>query len=177
MQGEDLGKVEEVMLDVENGCVSYVVLSHGGFLGMGDKLFAVPWNALDVDIDNHELVLDISRERFENAPGFDKSEWPDFSSEEYGGQIHEFYGLDRPSWYSSSRIGQRGGMSRAESEGPAGSYGVDYEPEGTERPLGSFGDRSVGDGRSREDFELMDCDEAGLTEEERIRCREQRRVA
>ena len=44
--GADLGHVEDIMLDVGRGKVAYAVLSFGGFLGMGNKLFAVPWQAL-----------------------------------------------------------------------------------------------------------------------------------
>ncbi len=47
--GEDLGKVEEIMLDVPGGRIAYAVLSFGGMLGIGDKLFAVPWSALRLD--------------------------------------------------------------------------------------------------------------------------------
>src|SRR6266545_4609381 len=49
--GEDLGKIEEIMIDVPTGRVAYAVLSFGGFLGLGDKLFAVPWGNLTLDED------------------------------------------------------------------------------------------------------------------------------
>jgi len=49
--GDDLGSVKEIMVDIPSGRVAYAVLSFGGFLGMGDKLFAVPWSALTVDED------------------------------------------------------------------------------------------------------------------------------
>jgi sporulation protein YlmC with PRC-barrel domain len=68
--GEDLGKVEEIMLDVPGGRIAYAVLS------FGDKLFAVPWSGLRLDQEKHEFILDVSRERLENASGFDKSNWP-----------------------------------------------------------------------------------------------------
>ena len=75
-EGEDLGKLEEIMIDVDTGQVGYAVVSFGGFLGMGDKLFAVPWRTLRIDTDEHELVLDLPREVLENAPGMDRDEWP-----------------------------------------------------------------------------------------------------
>jgi sporulation protein YlmC with PRC-barrel domain len=95
--GEDLGKIEEIMIDIHGGRVAYAVLSFGGFLGMGNKLFAVPWHALTVDLDNHEFVLDVGRETLENAPGFDKSDWPDMADPDWGAQIHRHYGRT-PYW-------------------------------------------------------------------------------
>jgi sporulation protein YlmC with PRC-barrel domain len=95
--GEDLGKIEEIMLDIHSGRIAYAVLSFGGFLGMGNKLFAVPWHSLRVDLENHEFVLDVSRETLENAPGFDKDDWPDMADPDWGAQIHRHYGRS-PYW-------------------------------------------------------------------------------
>jgi sporulation protein YlmC with PRC-barrel domain len=90
--GEDLGKVEEIMLDVPRGRIAYAVLSFGGFLGIGDKLFAVPWSALRLNTAEHEFILDVSRETLENAPGFDKSHWPDMADPAFGAKVHSHYG-------------------------------------------------------------------------------------
>ncbi|HUP00873.1 MAG TPA: PRC-barrel domain-containing protein [Gemmatimonadota bacterium] len=95
--GEDLGKVEDFMLDLSNGRIRYAVLSFGGFLGMGDKLFAVPPEALRIDTENNELILDVERERLENAPGFDKDHWPETSDHEWERSVYEFYG-STPYW-------------------------------------------------------------------------------
>lgn len=89
--GEKLGKVEELMIDIENGGVAYAVLSFGGFLGMGDKLFAMPWNKVTVDETNHQLVVDVPKERLEKAPGFDKDHWPDFSNLDQRATIDRYY--------------------------------------------------------------------------------------
>jgi len=75
--GEDLGKIEELMIDLDHGRVAYAVLSFGGLFGIGDKLFAVPLEAMRVDPENHRFVLDVERERLDEAPGFDKDDWPD----------------------------------------------------------------------------------------------------
>jgi len=91
-RGEDLGTIEDIMLDIDDGRIAYAVVSFGGFLGIGDKLFAVPWNSLHVDADNHRFILDIPKEKLENAPGFDKSNWPDFADRSLGREIHKFYG-------------------------------------------------------------------------------------
>ena len=67
--GEKLGKLEHVMIDVPTGRVAYGVLSFGGFLGMGDKLFAIPWHALRLDPSNHRFILDVDKETLKHAPG------------------------------------------------------------------------------------------------------------
>lgn len=90
--GDDLGDLKEIMLDVRSGTVSYAVLSFGGFLGMGDKLFAVPWDALTLDTVNKHLVLDIDKKRLEDAPGFDKDHWPDMADPIWENEIHTYYG-------------------------------------------------------------------------------------
>ena len=68
--GDELGKIETMMLDVRAGRIAYAVLSFGGFLGVGDKLFAIPWSAFTLDARKQRLVLDISRQRLESPPGF-----------------------------------------------------------------------------------------------------------
>lgn len=77
-QGKDLGKVEDVLVNVNSGRVQYTVLSFGGFLGMGDKLFAFPLDAFDRSQQGDELVLNVSEERLKNAEGFDKDNWPNY---------------------------------------------------------------------------------------------------
>jgi len=89
---EDLGDIKEFMLDMTTGRVSYAVLSFGGFLGMGDKLFAVPWNALKLDTVNKRFVLNIDKAKLENAPGFDKDNWPNMSDQTWAQGIHSYYG-------------------------------------------------------------------------------------
>ena len=71
-QDEDLGDIKEIILDMRSGEVSYAVLSFGGFLGMGEKLFAVPWDALTLDTENKRFVLNVDKESLKDAPGFDK---------------------------------------------------------------------------------------------------------
>lgn len=90
---EELGEIKEIMLDMRTGEVSYAVLSYGGFLGMGDKLFAVPWDALTLDAKNEGFTLDVDKKRLQDAPGFDKSKWPDMSDPSWAKQIHTYYGI------------------------------------------------------------------------------------
>ena len=94
-QDEDLGDIKEIMLDMRSGQVAYAVLSFGGWLGMGDKLFAVPWQALQLDTDNKRFMLDVSKEHLKNAPGFDKDNWPDMASADFNTQMHSFYGTQQ----------------------------------------------------------------------------------
>ena len=96
-QGEDLGKLEELMIDLERGRIAYAVLSFGGFLGMGDKLFAVPWQAFGVDTVEKRLVLNASKELLEKAPGFDKSNWPNMADPTWGSTVYGYYGY-KPYW-------------------------------------------------------------------------------
>jgi sporulation protein YlmC with PRC-barrel domain len=102
-RGEDLGTIEELMIDVQRGRVAYAVMSCGGFLGMGEKLFAIPWSALTLDASRHCFVLDADRERFEKAPGFDKHHWPSMADDAWATQVHEFYGV-RPYWSDTARL-------------------------------------------------------------------------
>lgn len=89
------------MLDMSNGRVAYAVLSHGGFLGMGNKLFAVPWSALKLDTVNKRFVLDVDKDRLESAPGFDKDQWPDMADAAWSKEIHDYYGVTP---YSDGRL-------------------------------------------------------------------------
>ena len=92
-RGENLGQIEELMIDLDNGRVAYAVLSFGGFLGIGDKLFAIPFEALRLDPEEHRFVLDLPREKLEQAPGFDKSRWPDFADPRYGQRVYGYYDI------------------------------------------------------------------------------------
>ncbi|HEY8034341.1 MAG TPA: PRC-barrel domain-containing protein [Methylobacter sp.] len=88
---EDLGDIKEIMLDMTNGQVSYAVLSFGGFLGMGEKLFAVPWDALKLDTEHKRFVLNVDKDRLESAPGFDKDHWPDMADQAWIDKINAYY--------------------------------------------------------------------------------------
>jgi sporulation protein YlmC with PRC-barrel domain len=89
---EALGDIKEIMLDMHNGRVCYAVLSFGGFLGMGEKLFAVPWNALTLDTKNKRFVLNVEKARLKQAPGFDKDKWPNMADQAWAKEIHSYYG-------------------------------------------------------------------------------------
>ena len=95
--GEDLGNVDEIMVDIPSGRVAYAVVTVGGVLGMGSKLFAVPWNALKVDEDEKCFILNVDKKTLENAPGFDKDNWPDMADTSWGSEVYSYYGTT-PYW-------------------------------------------------------------------------------
>ncbi|CAG9932608.1 PRC-barrel domain-containing protein [Candidatus Nitrotoga arctica] len=84
---EDLGDIKEIMLDMESGKIVYAVLSYGGILGIGEKLFAVPWGALTLDTPNKRFILNVEKDQLENAPGFDKDNWPNVADPAWKNQV------------------------------------------------------------------------------------------
>jgi sporulation protein YlmC with PRC-barrel domain len=117
---EDLGDIKEIMLDMHTGQVAYAVLSFGGFLGIGEKLFAVPWGALHLDTVNERFVLNVDKARLKNAPGFDPGAWPDMSDVTWAKQIHTFYGTD-PQQSTVPSMGPSVATGGGVSGGSAGS--------------------------------------------------------
>jgi sporulation protein YlmC with PRC-barrel domain len=97
LQNEDLGKIEHLMIDLGTGRIAYAVLSFGGFLGMGDKLFAIPWSALTVDTFEKRFILQVDKELLKRAPGFDKEQWPNMADRAWGTQVFKYYGA-KPYW-------------------------------------------------------------------------------
>jgi sporulation protein YlmC with PRC-barrel domain len=96
-EGEDLGKLEDVVVDGGSGRVAYAVLSFGGFLGMGGKHFAIPWQALQAGSTPEYLILDVPKKRLEEAPGFDRDSPPSYADQHWGTEIYEYYGY-QPYW-------------------------------------------------------------------------------
>lgn len=92
LQDENIGDIKEIMLDVSGGEIAYAVLSFGSFLGIGEKLFAVPWSALKLDTENKRFTLNVDKERLKNAPGFDKDNWPNLSDPTLANDLHSYYG-------------------------------------------------------------------------------------
>ncbi len=75
--GKDLGKIEELMLDLTCGTIRYAVVSVGGFLGIGDKFFAIPLDALTVNVKEKVFHIDVDKKSLKRHHGFDKFNWPD----------------------------------------------------------------------------------------------------
>jgi len=97
-QKENLGKIHELVIDAKEGRLAYAVLSFGGFMGMGNKLFAMPWKAFEFSSTENKLILNVDKKKLETAPGFDKdAKWPDFADRTWGDGIYKYYGYD-PYW-------------------------------------------------------------------------------
>ena len=96
IDGKKLGDIKDLVINPEDGDVQYAVLDFGGFLGIGDKYFAVPWEALRLTEDQKAVVLDVSKKDLKKAPGFDKSHWPDLGTREYAVIVYEYYGVPLP---------------------------------------------------------------------------------
>lgn len=90
-QGEHLGKVEDLMIDLATGQVAYAVLSFGGFLGLGHKLFAIPLQAFQVNPADARLLLNVGKDDLRGAPGFDPNHWPDMGDQRWGAEIQAWY--------------------------------------------------------------------------------------
>jgi sporulation protein YlmC with PRC-barrel domain len=96
-EGEHLGKIEDLMVGLANGRIAFAVLSLVGILGIGDKRFAIPWDAFYVDAEDEVAVLDIDKQTLVNAPGFDKDNWPSTGDHAWLADVYNYYGY-RPYW-------------------------------------------------------------------------------
>ncbi len=96
-QSEEIGKVEEIMIDINTGRVAYVAISFGGILGIGSKLFAVPWAAIKVDTERKCVVMDAHKDLLEKAPGFDKDHWPETPNGQWYHDVYKYYEQE-PYW-------------------------------------------------------------------------------
>jgi sporulation protein YlmC with PRC-barrel domain len=96
---DDVGKIKELVLDPRRSRVSYFVMQSGGFLGMGDKSFAIPWTALTIDSKEKKdkLILNVTKERLEKAPEFVAKDWDRMSDPVWLGDVYKYYGV-RPYW-------------------------------------------------------------------------------
>lgn len=108
-EGEKIGKIEDIVVR-PSGDVAYAVLSFGGVMGVGEKLFAMPWTVLTSSVpgvskteasdslnkdDSLTLVLPLDKERMKKAPGFDKTNWPVMASADWAKDIDAYYAKDR----------------------------------------------------------------------------------
>jgi hypothetical protein len=93
-QNEQLGKVENFTVDLAAGRIVAVIISSGGFLGMGDELSAVPPSALKFNADHDTLQLDATKESLASSPHFKANEWPDLSQPGYVGGVYRAYNVE-----------------------------------------------------------------------------------
>ena len=95
-EGKKLGTIKDLVIDPLEGDIGYAVLDFGGFLGLGDKYFAVPWDAFKLGENHKYLILDVSKKVLKNAPGFPKDQWPDMSNGQWIITLYDFYDLPVP---------------------------------------------------------------------------------
>lgn len=141
---EELGDIKEIMLDMRTGQIAYAVLSFGGILGMGDKLFAVPWERLTLDPVNKRFLLNVEKGQLKDAPGFDKNNWPDMGSEAWNQQMEAFYG-------SGTRYGSMAGSRMPSGSELRGGASLQSGSEGSMSGTSMSGSRA-GTGGSQADL-------------------------
>lgn len=98
--GENVGKINDIVLDAQRGKVNYVAVTYGGFLGIGNKMFAVPFAAFKIrpnpsDRSQTVLMLDVTQKQMEGAVGFDEDHWPDFSDKKFQTELYDRYKVKR----------------------------------------------------------------------------------
>jgi len=116
---ENVGSIRDIMIDVPSGRIAYAVLGVGGFLGIGERLFAIPWESLTLDEDEKCFILDVNKERLERAPGFDQDNWPDMVNPAWENGVRGYW---RPSQTTSSA-----GSSEGDDYGVAAGRRYDRE--------------------------------------------------
>lgn len=89
--GKRIGEIEDLVIDLNSQRIEYAVLAHGGFVGVGEKLFAYPVSALQ-PAQNERLRIDVSEQKLKDAPGFDRKNWPDWNRDDYRSQVDRYYG-------------------------------------------------------------------------------------
>lgn len=94
---EDLGEIQELTIDPDRSRVVYAVVAFGGFMGMGEKFFAIPMSAFTLSHDAKHFVLNVDKDRLKNAQGFDKNHWPDMADSAWSSGIYTYYG-QKPYW-------------------------------------------------------------------------------
>lgn len=101
---EKLGDIEELVLDSRNSRVAYIVVGTGGFLGMGEKMHAIPWEAARAktrtEKDTDDLIVNVTKERLAKAPEFKKEDWNRMSEAAWMSELYTYYGV-RPYWSGS----------------------------------------------------------------------------
>jgi len=97
LDNDKLGKIEDIVIDYHNGVIAYGILSVGGFLGIGDDLYAIPWRALTLEPKEGKFILDANKEKLKDAPSFKKEKWPDMDKRKWHTDIHTYYSM-QPYW-------------------------------------------------------------------------------
>lgn len=98
LQGEDLGNISDIIVNSFTGQIVYAIMEGDtGFLGVGDRNFAIPWKSLQPSVSGNELILNIDKERLARAPYFSRNNWPNFADRQWEIDVYKFYGVS-PYW-------------------------------------------------------------------------------
>ncbi|WP_029007386.1 PRC-barrel domain-containing protein [Azospirillum halopraeferens] len=101
--GEEVGAIQEVVVDPRNGRIAYAVVELGGFLGIGERYFPVPWAVFETGVRGEGLVLKVPRERLVTAPQYTRDHRPDMSDRQWALALHTYYGVE-PYWLQGGAI-------------------------------------------------------------------------
>jgi len=88
--GENIGKIKDIMINLHDGKIEYVIIEFGGFLGVGEKLFAIPFAALKLNAKDQDFTLDAEKSFLERAPGFNPEHWPETNSHYF--DVNSYWG-------------------------------------------------------------------------------------
>jgi sporulation protein YlmC with PRC-barrel domain len=97
LRGENLGDIKDMVINPEDNQVLYAVISFGGVLGLGEKLFAVPLSLMKRSAEANTFIIDIEQNRLKNAPEFNRNNWPQMTDPQWVASVYDFYGL-KPTW-------------------------------------------------------------------------------
>jgi sporulation protein YlmC with PRC-barrel domain len=125
-QGEKVGDIHDIVLD-QQGNVSHAVVSTGGFLGIGERLHAVPWNSLDRDAEGQKIVLDVDRDRLRNAPGFDRNNWPNLTDQQWRQDNQRYFPQTGAGATRDRTTGMQQGTGATDQQTGAKPYGTDVD--------------------------------------------------
>jgi sporulation protein YlmC with PRC-barrel domain len=124
-KNESLGEIQEIVLDSTNRRIAYAVVGFGGFLGMGEKYFAMPWRLIEITqrgtADEPRATLGLDQATLEAAPGFDKGKWPDMADAAWASQVDDYYA-------ARGEQARPDGANEPKGSGAEGSRGVDRSP-------------------------------------------------
>jgi len=124
-KNESLGEIQDIVLDGQNQRIAYAVVAFGGFLGMGEKYFAMPWRVIEVAQrgadDQPRATLGLDQATLKAAPGFDKSKWPDMANPTWAKQVDDYY-------VTRNETARPDGAAEPKGTGAEGKRGVDREP-------------------------------------------------
>jgi sporulation protein YlmC with PRC-barrel domain len=153
-QGDNLGEINDVVVDPSDGHIAYAVLEAGGFLGLGEKFFAIPWRAFQTVADDDKdkddkgeidkLILNVDKDRMQNAPGFDKDNWPNMADAEWGQTVHSYYKQD-DYWKERQAMRQGSAMTQKMSTVSATVQQVRGDTVELQVPQGMVQDLQAGD--------------------------------